>query len=578
MNLQPHLTAHEPLLVNLLGHCGGALIFGIFLALLWRSHAGRSLGLTRAAALAALLWNLLSLIVLFAGDAHPRWTGILVVLATSSLSLLPALLLDLSLGGALRAIAFAGYAVSAAAVVLHASELLPQNRPAHTLALALTEIGFAGLTIAAGLIQARTRIDVRRIVGAMALLLFALSFSHFQPERNAGPWLPELLIHHAGIPLALFILLQDYRFVLLDAFLRFLANILLAAGFVTAGFLLAPKLELPEREQAFWLIAACCGLVAFSLARNAAQSLLTRLIFRRTDPAQMFELLRTMPLVSEDEYLAAAGKEISSYFGADPPGNEAPQASAEVRRADSAPYLLALGRRSGGRRYLSEDLALLRRFAEEASLRLELYREEELRQLVAQAELRALQAQIHPHFLFNALNTLYGLIPRTARGARQTVLDLADILRFFFRTGQAEVRLEEEMRIVEAYLAIEALRLGDRLTYEIAAEPETMSVTIPVLTIQPLVENAVRHGVTPAPGGGRVRVEAHLREGRLRISVSDSGPGFPPDPPSDARPRVGLENVKKRLRLRYGAGHSWDVESAPGRTVVTFNVPVGAVS
>ena len=128
---------------------------------------------------------------------------------------------------------------------------------------------------------------------------------------------------------------------------------------------------------------------------------------------------------------------------------------------------LLLGRRTGGRRYLSEDLQALARAAAQIVEQIEQYRESEMRRLVAQAELRALQSQIHPHFLFNALNTLYGIIPREAKGARETVLNLADIFRYFLETEKSFLPLEEELHIIKAYLEVERLRLGDKLRIEI---------------------------------------------------------------------------------------------------------------
>ena len=173
-----------------------------------------------------------------------------------------------------------------------------------------------------------------------------------------------------------------------------------------------------------------------------------------------------------------------------------------------------LGRRTGGRRYLSEDLQALGRVAAVIGEQLEQYRDLETRRLVAQAELRALQSQIHPHFLFNALNALYGIIPREARGARETVLNLADIFRYFLETKKTLVPLEEEMHIVKAYLDVERLRLGDKLRLEISVTPEALSVPIPILSIQPLVENAVKHGIAPLAGGGLIQISASTRLGR----------------------------------------------------------------
>src|SRR5262249_8052526 len=153
------------------------------------------------------------------------------------------------------------------------------------------------------------------------------------------------------------------------------------------------------------------------------------------------------------------------------------------------------GRRPGGQRYLGEDIESLTRAAAEVEERAEALRRQEMDRLMNQAELRALQSQINPHFLFNALNALYGSIPREASGARRIVLHLADIFRYFLQSDKGFVTLAEEMEIVRAYLDVEKFRLGDRLKLEIAIEPAALEARIPALSVQPLVENAIRHGV-----------------------------------------------------------------------------------
>ena len=120
--------------------------------------------------------------------------------------------------------------------------------------------------------------------------------------------------------------------------------------------------------------------------------------------------------------------------------------------------------------------------------------------LMSQAELRALQAQINPHFLFNALNTLYGTIGRENPEARRLVLNLADVFRYFLQSDRTFIPVEEELRIVRAYLEIEELRLGPRLRTEIEIDDLALQVSIPALSIQPLVENAVKHGDSSQDG------------------------------------------------------------------------------
>jgi two-component system, LytTR family, sensor kinase len=204
----------------------------------------------------------------------------------------------------------------------------------------------------------------------------------------------------------------------------------------------------------------------------------------------------------------------------------------------------------------------------------ERFRAEELKRLVSQAELRALQAQINPHFLFNALNTLYGTIDRRSHEARRMVLNLADIFRYCLQGDRTVIALSEELRIVEAYLEIEALRLGDRLQTEVIAEKSARSVSIPILSIQPLVENAVKHGIAVKHGGGRVSVRAEETTAGLRITVEDTGIGFEQSR-LHARNGTGrgLDNVRRRLALCYGPAADLIIESSNAGSTVTFLVP-----
>ena len=235
-----------------------------------------------------------------------------------------------------------------------------------------------------------------------------------------------------------------------------------------------------------------------------------------------------------------------------------------------------LGARRGGRRYLSEDLEVLARMAACVGEQMEHIREVETRRLISQAELRALQAQIHPHFLFNAFNTLYGIIPRHISGARQMLLNLAEVFRYFLQSDKTFVPLEEELRIVKAYLAIEELRLGDKLKINIDVDDDALLASVPVLSIQPLVENAIKHGVSARSEGGAVHIQAKREGDSLRVLVHDTGPGFAA---RTAVPEnhngVGLDNVSRRLVLCYGSDARLRIESDEGGTTVSFVGPCG---
>jgi two-component system, LytTR family, sensor kinase len=580
-------TVNESLLVNTLGHSAGVLIFGIFLVLLLRDRAARRLrgGVkSMVAALLALVWNLASLIVLGSESPDTWFIRITIAIGFSVLSLLPAVLFDLCLERRYRALVRAGYALSGLATVLHIAELLRANASYHRWALTSITIGFGILTLIAAVFVYREEHDratTSRVAGTMSLFLLAMSFVHLGSGHAQQIWSQELAFHHAAIPLALLVLLQDYRFVLLDAFFRFLANVLLAAIFVF-GAVEAWRLELlPAADTPFHLAlllaGACLLLVLFALARGGVQRALTRLIFRRPNEEALLRGLKT-PIRSEEEYIAGAVIRLGEFVGAPAhlttgtvePEDQGAEAVVPLRTGSGGSLAVLLGRRTGGRRYLSEDLQALSRVAAVIGEQLEQYRDLETRRLVAQAELRALQSQIHPHFLFNALNTLYGIIPREARGARETVLNLADIFRYFLETKKTAVPLEEEMHIVKAYLDVERLRLGDKLRIEISVTPEAKSVPIPILSIQPLVENAVKHGIAPLAGGGLIQIHAGVDpSGSLLISVRDSGPGFS----KSNRSGVGLENVERRLDLCYGGDARLTIESSGSGTEVSVRIP-----
>jgi two-component system sensor histidine kinase LytS len=206
----------------------------------------------------------------------------------------------------------------------------------------------------------------------------------------------------------------------------------------------------------------------------------------------------------------------------------------------------------------------------------ERFRNSELQRLVSQAELRALQSQINPHFLFNALNTLYGIIPREASGARKTVLNLAEIFRYFLQSERSFIPLSDELKIVKAYLDIERLRLGPRLEIEIDVDEAALPVLIPILSIQPLVENAIKHGLSAITRPGLLRLKAKMMNDEVLITVEDTGRGIasPNGGTGDARVGVGLANVKRRLRLCYGPETDLLVESSSAGTKVEFAIPL----
>lgn len=210
------------------------------------------------------------------------------------------------------------------------------------------------------------------------------------------------------------------------------------------------------------------------------------------------------------------------------------------------------------------------------SEQVERFRHEALKRLLSEAELRALQSQINPHFLFNALNTIYGTIDRTSQQARRMVLNLAEILRYALQTDRQFIQLNEELKIVRAYLEIEKLRLGDRLEIAWSVSEASGSALIPVLSIQPLVENAVKHGISVKREKGIVRIFAEQRSAGLYIAVEDTGGGFQLEGGmrDSKRTGVGLDNVRQRLKLYYGDDAELKIRSDTTGSLVSFIIPV----
>jgi LytS/YehU family sensor histidine kinase len=230
---------------------------------------------------------------------------------------------------------------------------------------------------------------------------------------------------------------------------------------------------------------------------------------------------------------------------------------------------------SGDRRLLQLLAGTLGMVLENVRFRAERERqaeiEQELRLLASRAELKALRAQINPHFLFNALSAISGLIQSQPELADETVERLAQVFRYTLRTSEREwAPLAEEIDFVSAYLRIEQVRFGDRLQVDIDVELAAAAMPIPAMVIQPLVENAVKHGIATQVRQGAVGIHAALSDGYLSVEVSDSGPGFPPgfslDEPGEGH---GLRNVAERLRGYYGdSARLWWAGGQNGARVV----------
>lgn len=215
-----------------------------------------------------------------------------------------------------------------------------------------------------------------------------------------------------------------------------------------------------------------------------------------------------------------------------------------------------------------------------ASSQLELAELDASRARLDRAEVLALRAQISPHFIYNALNTIASFVRTDPDRARELILEFADFTRYSFRTAGQYTTLAEELRNIDRYLTLERARFGASLTVRLQVAPEVLNVVVPFLALQPLVENAVRHGFA-GRGGGAVEIIARDEGSDCVITVEDDGVGMDPETlragpgdPDDAGAHVGLTNVDHRLRAAFGNDYGLVVETAIGAgTKILMRVP-----
>jgi signal transduction histidine kinase len=202
-------------------------------------------------------------------------------------------------------------------------------------------------------------------------------------------------------------------------------------------------------------------------------------------------------------------------------------------------------------------------------------RASQLETRLAQAQLRALKSQLQPHFLFNTLHSISALMLTNVSAADAMLARLSELLRLSLDNNSVqETTLNREVQFVEGYLEIERMRFGDRLQVRCDVDPDTLDAQVPHLLLQPLVENAIRHGASRRAAGGEVWIVTTRRDDDLVIEVGDNGPGFSPHREGAGKHGVGLNATRERLRVFYGDRQSLDIHSAPDRgTIVRVKIP-----
>jgi two-component system, LytTR family, sensor kinase len=596
------------LLVNLMGFSVGLALFVLLavMVLRHREKGGRLLLLSTAAL--GIMWNAgeLFLVVLrdFFSDPEFPWV---TAAAYSALGFLPSVVVhSAQLGGKARKIpTVAAYVLSTGAALLHLySAAVGGEVPSRTALFTLT-IGAVSL-IAALLIFNFSDLIEQKAVWASALLIFALSSLHLVGKGEGSVWYIELVAHQSSLPLGLVILYQNYRFAFGDLFLKRAISVIFLAGVASAvyAWVAVPLTRYHESHDRDDPLAGGIMLVlwvatglTYPALHRAAVWLVDRIILRRPD---YDELQRAIAddiegLETEDEVLHTVRERLAETLTAgeanltltEPAANGAVPANlfypegAELAIATAEPpfHKLTISNLKGGRRILSDEAAMLGASASIAARRIDAIRvarerfelearQQEFAMLAAEAQLTALRAQINPHFLFNALTTIGYLIESAPDKALQTLLQLTKLLRAVLSRPTEFTTLGEELNLIESYLEIEKARFEERLVLSINVDASLRKLKIPSLILQPLVENAVKHGIAENKAGGEVAIIAQLQNADngsplLVITVRDPGCRDAAEV-SCSHEGVGLQNVRDRLQTHYGSAASVDLDVGHG--------------
>jgi two-component system, LytTR family, sensor kinase len=617
-------------LLNLVGLSTGVVLYAMLLVMVVR--AGRAPGASRVdplllgTAVLGLVWNLCALPAYELpkiGIAGPF--PLPIAIGFSALGFLPAVVVHSVLrderdstsvrGGPRQIVAFAAYTVSAIAAALHARAAWIGAPLPSSFGMRLLTYGFIALVVPLAAIT-RRQPGARRTLWAAALSIFAVSALHLsQLHPGDASWPVELLGHHASLPLAFAILYQDFPFALADIFLKRALTLLALVGaalfgVAAVGAIHSPELPLRDPRDVGVLVTLWVGTaLLYPKIRQLIGWFVDTVLLDRPDydtlRADIGRRVQHQQDVATilDEVCAQLAPALSARIvrwreqpapleaqldESTAPG--AVSAVIDVPVAEPPYYALEVSGLIGGRRLFSDDHVAIDAIASIVGRRIDAIRltheryarelrEQEIKKLASEAELRALRAQINPHFLFNALTTIGYLIQTVPPRALDTLMRLTSLLRGVLRSEGELTTLGHELELVEAYLDIERARFEHRLRVRIDVPDALKVLRIPQLLLQPIVENAVKHGIAPQLRGGAVLVSARLDltvpNSTLVLVVHDSGPGVTAKELDRGRAEgVGLTNIERRLACHYGSAARLSIGSDPGAgTTVEIRLP-----
>lgn len=615
-------------LINLLGFTVGIALYALLMAMVLRHRKTRKFSsldfLLLTTSLLGVLWNLGELLVFVWRDfGQTAVSPFLAAISYSALGFLPTVVVHSAWKNTenenrnARWLTILAYGLSLFAAVLHfQSALLSSSAPSN---LALQVLTYGSLALLGGLLIFNFRqTGGKKLVWASALLVFAVSALHLSGDTEENSPLVELVAHQSSLPLALVILYQDFRFAFADLFLKRAISLILLTltAFGLYVFVAAPLLRYHETHdrndvQAVSLIITlwvATALVYPSLHKFAVW-LVDKIILRRTS----YEALRA-GIAREIEKQETAEEILRKVCGKLAPALTARSANWSETREDKpslpfvnftpfdaeifvataeAPfYKISLKDFAGGRHLLSGEIEMLEAVGLLTARRIDAVRvtreryaqeirEREFSKLATEAQLSALRAQINPHFLFNALTTIGYLIQTAPDTAFSTLMRLTQLLRGLLRSTKEFSTLEEELKLIDAYLEIEKARFEERLSVRINIAQDLLKIRVPSLILQPLVENAIKHGVSESKTGGAIAISGEIEKrgaedaAFLKLTIFNTGKDFDNTRFSERRSAggVGLNNVEQRLKNYYGDAGNFKIENRGGGTRAEIIIP-----
>lgn len=621
-------TLNSASLINLLGFTVGVALYSLLFVMVARHRKPKQLDyLLLTTAILGFLWNAGELFEFIRRD----FSGIpeaplLEAISYSALGFLPSVVVYSAWKSAgdenpnVQILTFSAYGLSVSAAILHLYSALFSSVAPSALALQILTYGSLALLVSA-LIFTFSQTLEKKAVWITALLVFAVSALHLSTQNEEHSWVVELVAHQSSLPLAVAILLQDYRFAFADLFLKRAFSLILLASlafglYVFAAVPLLAWHETHDRNDVqaavivmtLWIATA----LAYPFLHKFADWFVDKIILRRVNyevlQAEIAQIVEKQN--DKNEILDKVCEELKIALTA----SRANWQESEIKEfelqnvsfntdntqifvptVENPFYVINLKNFSGGRKLLSDELQMLENIALITARRIDNLRvtnerhaqelqTKEISKLATEAQLKALRAQINPHFLFNALTTIGYLIQTAPEKAFSTLMKLTQLLRGILRSTGEFTTLGEEINLIENYLEIEQARFEERLTVEIEVPKDLRKLKIPALILQPLVENSIKHGISKNKYGGKVEISASLESQNnsvfLKIIVKDSGAGGSSfELPETSQTGLGLNNIEQRLSSYYGKFASLRIESKNGNgTIAEIILPTSDVT